>query len=259
MSHLGTGARSQLASVPVASVPVAFVALALVAIISAVIGAFPPVASAHIGHVILSAERYLKLDLAGRDARLVVSLTLGPAEGERVLAEVDADGDERVSRAEVDAYLAAWASGLSDELPVTIDGEPVEVAWGDGYLQPADRVAAVPVTVELVGRFTLGGGEERVRFEDRMVRREVFDRTDVAFRARDGAELLACGTADPDPTDAALDLAYGADFRDGAPVPFLARVRTPEAAITWWPYAIGGSVLAVALAALALVRRRRRA
>ena len=42
-------------------------------------------ASAHVGHVILRAERYLKLDVAGRDARVVVSLTLGEGEGRRVL------------------------------------------------------------------------------------------------------------------------------------------------------------------------------
>ena len=94
-------------------------------------------------------------------------------------------------------------------------------------MNPLGEVREVPVTLELVARLPLEG-ESTVRFEDRMVRREVFDRTDVAFRARDGAELLASGMSlDGPPTEAVLDLSYGPRLREGQPVPFEARLRAP--------------------------------
>lgn len=217
-------------------------------------------ASAHVGHVILRAERYLKLDVGGRSVRLVVSLTLGPAEGERVLEAADTSGDGHVDEAESDAYLAQWAEGLREELPVRVGSSVVAVDYRDGYLDPLGQVRPTPVTVELVGHFELPGGEQTIRVEDRMVRREVFERTDVAFRARDGAVLIASG-ADEVPTEVTAELAYGPGLRPQQPVPLTAIVQTPAA-----PPAVDGDTAlkmgagAVAVLALLvyLVARRRR-
>ncbi|MCZ7683347.1 MAG: hypothetical protein M5U28_32990 [Sandaracinaceae bacterium] len=129
---------------------------------------------------------------------MVVSLTLGAREGERLLEAADTSGDGRVDEAERDAYLAEWAAGLREELPVEVDGAAREITFGEPYLEPVGRVRAVPVTVELVARLPLEGGRQTVRITDRMVRREVYDRTDVAFRVRDGASLVASG-AETDP------------------------------------------------------------
>lgn len=207
-------------------------------------------AHAHLGHSITSAERYLKLDVSGREARVVASLSLGPGEGLRVLRAADTDTNGEVSEAERDAYLAAWAEGLAGELPVFVDGERVPLVWGEPYLEPAGPVRAVPVTVELVAHFTLGGGRETVRIEDRMIRREVYERTDVAFRARDGAQIVASGVGD-EVTEPTADLAYTSARAE--PVVLTAIVDSPEAAATlpWW--AIAGGVLAIALIAAALV------
>jgi hypothetical protein len=214
-------------------------------------------AHAHLGHVVLRAERYLKLDVAGNRARVVVSLTLGAEAGRRVLAAADADGDGEVDPAEADAYLAEWGRGLADELPVRVDAEPVRVAWGEGYFDPVGPVRAVPVTVEMIARLELDG-EQTVTIEDRMVRREAYDRTDVAFRARDGAELLASG-ADPSPSDVVEDLAYGASFRDGEPVTLTAVLRTPERppAVPWGGVLAGVALLAAGVAVFERLRRRR--
>ncbi len=227
------------------------------------LGALATPASAHVGHVILRAERYLKLDVSARDVRVVVSLTLGDEEGRRVLTAADADGDGRVTSSEADAYLAQWAAGLRRELPIEVEGRELAAAWGEGYFEPIGAVRATPLTVEMVARFELAGGEQTVRLVDRMVRREVFERTDVAFDVRDGAQLLASGVEGElrEPTP---ELVYGSDFRPGEPVPLVVELRTPapeprpaSRPLPW----IGAGVGAVAIALVALlaaVRRRRR-
>ena len=50
-------------------------------------------AEAHLGHTITRAERYLKIDASESDTRIVVSLTLGAEEGQRLLESADANQD----------------------------------------------------------------------------------------------------------------------------------------------------------------------
>lgn len=206
----------------------------------------PAPVAAHVGHVIRTAERYLKLDVDGHQARVVVSLTLGPDEGRRVLEAADTDADGAVDEAESDAYLAQWAEGLRDEVPLRLDDAPVAARWGEGYLAPIGRVRRVPVTVEMVARFELGGGEQTVGLEDRMVRREVFERTDVRFQIRGAAELVRSGV-EGDDADATEELAYGGSFRGGDPVPLVAVIRTPERRTPWPWWWVAGPLGAVVL------------
>jgi hypothetical protein len=228
-------------------------------LLATLLASFPSsVAHAHLGHVILRAERYLKLDVAGHRARVVVSLTLGDDEGGRILAAADTDGDGEVTDLERDAYLAQWAEGLRTELPVSVDGQPIELAWGEGWLEPTGRVRRTAVTVEMVAVLELAGGEQTVTIEDRMVRRAVFDRTDVAFRTRDGAELLASGAGEA-PTEAIEDFTYAADFREGQPVELRAILRTPapEPELPW-PWIAAAAALAILAGTAFVVRRARR-
>lgn len=215
-------------------------------------------ARAHLGHEIARAERYLKLDVSGHSARLVVSLTLGEREGARALAAADTDASGEVSEAERDAYLAQWAAGLRSELPVHVDGAPLTLTWAEPYMEPIGRVRPVPVTVELVARFELEGGRQTIRIDDRVPRREVYDRTDVAFRVRDEATLIASGMGE-NPSEPTPDLAYAADV----PAPTLtAIVETPPRApeVPWSAIAFAaGLALAGLLVALTLRARRRRA
>lgn len=218
----------------------------------------PASAYAHLGHEISSAERYIKLDAAGQGARIVVSLTLGPDEGLRVLEAADANGDRSVSERERDAYLASWGEGLARELPLTIDGERRELAWGEPYMEPIGRVTRALVTVEMVARIELEG-RQLVRIEDRMVRREVYDRTDVAFRARDGAELVASSVGEEGtPTEVQADAAYDGAFMRGQPVPLIAIVQTPDAPLSVpWPI-VAGAILLIAISIAVFVRARMR-
>ena len=215
--------------------------------------AIPGATRAHVGHVIARAERYIKLDIGGRDARVVVSLSLGRDVGRGVLQTADSDGDGEVSAEESERYLEEWAAGLADELPVRVDGRAVPLAWRDGFFEPIGEVRATPATLELVGHFRLTGGEQTVRIEDAMVRREVFERTDVRFQCRDGAELIASGLEE-EPTVPQIDLAYTPFADPSSAPPLVARVRTPVPDGPAWPI-IGLIFGALLAAAIALSRR----
>jgi len=228
-----------------------------IAIVTAIAIA-PSIGRAHLGHVILRAERYLKLDASEEDTRLVVSLMLGPEEGERVLDAADGDDDGEVTRAEADAYLAQWGAGLRDEVPIELDGTRIEPEWTDAWLDPIGRVRRVGLTVEMVAHVPTDAREHRIAYEDRMVRRETFDRTDVAFQAHDGAELLACGPGG-EPVDCSepeLAIVRGGQ----APERFTAVVRYPDRSerLPLRPIAAGAAALLAAIAALLLRRRAKR-
>jgi hypothetical protein len=234
-------------------------AVAIAVALSGVI-AIAAVAHAHLGHVILRAERYLKLDASESDTRLVVSLTLGASEGERILRAADADGSGAVSEGEADAYLAQWGEGLRTDVPIEIDGAPFAATWTEGYMEPLGAVAPTPLTVEITAHLPVTGRDHEVRFRDHM-RREVFDRTDVAFRAHDGAELVTCGPGEA-PTERATDTAFGSALggeRAADPDTFTARLRYPrrsEGGATNVALALG--VFVVVVLAAGLYQRRRR-
>jgi hypothetical protein len=230
--------------------------LALAAMVALSLSFTSSDASAHLGHVILRAERYLKLDATDRDTRLVVSLTLGPDEGARILAEADANADHTVSSSESDAYLAQWGQGLVTDVPIEIDGAPYVPTWTEGYMEPIGPVTAHALTVEITAHLPATGPEHVLQFRDRM-RREVFDRTDVAFRAHDGAELIASGGGEA-PTELTRDIAFGS-ADEHAPDVFAARVRFPrhEPPTSRLPIALGGIAAVLSIAAAVLFARRR--
>jgi hypothetical protein len=214
-------------------------------------------AAAHFGHVVVRAERYLKLDVNAAGARLVVSVSLGPEEMARIQTAADADGDGNVSEPEKDAYMNEWATGLATELPVTVDDVPVPVRWAEPFFEPTGAVRPEPGTVEMVGTFDLAGGEHAIAVRDAM-RIEPYDRTDVAFRARDPAVLLASGIGDASPTELVAEVAYGRELPASERV-LRARARLPEAERTSAiPIAVGVAVAIGVLAVVLFVRRRKR-
>ncbi len=218
-----------------------------------------PAARAHVGHVVIRATRYLKIEAAADHVRVVVSLSLGEAEGRRIMVDADTDGDNELTQSEADAYVQRWAEGLRHELPLAVDGEDVELSWDEGhYFDPIGSVRAVPTAIEVVARWPLTGGEHALALRDEMVRPETFERTDVAFRVRDGAELLASGIgAAPAGLNRAL---FYPPPRSGRPGPQLGmRVSLPETSLmdglsmrTVWV------ALAVLIAVVIFVAVRRR-
>ena len=232
----------------------ALAALALPLCLSA-----PERAQAHLGHLVLRAERYVKIDAAPGELRVVVSLMLGPSEARLALEPADTSGDGSLSRSEADAYLAGWGAELERELRIELDDAPAEgVVWRDGILEPIGPIAAQPVTVERVAHVPLPGGEHVVRVRDAM---EVarFERTDVVFQARDGATLARAGFG-ASPADRETALSFGSDFAPAGGRAFTATVTTPEDPADVWARltaVVAGGALAV-LAGFFLRRRRPR-
>ncbi|MEM9073742.1 MAG: hypothetical protein AAGE52_34950 [Myxococcota bacterium] len=210
-------------------------------------------AHAHLGHVVLRAERYLKFDVEPRGVRLVVSLTLGADETVRIARAADANADEVVSDAEAESYMAEWGAGLREDLPVEVDGEPFEVTWGEAYFHPVGAIQPVDGAVEMVAHVPLDGGRHTVTILDRM-RVEAFDRTDVKFEAQPGMEFVASGVG-PAPTDVVRAVAYTAPT---APERLSIVVERPEQshAVLW---GLGGAGLLSFVAWAAVLRRRKSA
>lgn len=220
---------------------------------------WPATTTAHLGHVVQRAERYLKVDATPAGARLVVSLTMGPSEMARISNAADADQDSHVTQAEADAYMAEWGTGLRDDLPVSVDGRAVELAWGDAFFDPIGDIRSASGTVEMVALIPLEGGEQRIVVTDGM-RQDTFDRTDVAFSARDGAELVLAGVGD-DPRDVATRLTYGGvtEVEILTVVVRLPTVSAPEQRSYVSYGLVGFGALVVAAGALMVWRRRRAA
>lgn len=215
-------------------------------------------ASAHLGHDVVRAERYLKIEVAPTGARFVVSLTLGPAEMRTILERADGDEDGTVTRAEADAYMAAWADGLQTDLPVSIDGEAVTLTWGEAYFDPLGEVRPVTGTVEMVAHHELDGGEHVIVLTDAM-RLKSLERTDVRLTAEAPVEVLAAGPGAELEADAELveDFYYGNDSR-AAPDAVSLRVKVPGwTRFERWSF-VGASVLVVLLAIVAWWRVRKR-
>ncbi len=210
-------------------------------------------AHAHLGHVVLRAERYLKFDAEPDGVRLVVSLTLGPQETMRIAEAADANQDGEITAQEADAYMLQWGEGLLTDLPVFVDGEPVEVQWGEPFYDPIGPIRPVPGAVEMVAHVPLSGGRHRVSMDDKM-RVEAFDRTDVAFEGQPGTTTVFSGAGD-EPNEWVRGLAYGPNN-----APERLTIVVDQAGITkgtWW--ALAGAGAFVVVLALAFVARRRQA
>ncbi|MCC7538545.1 MAG: hypothetical protein IT379_20140 [Deltaproteobacteria bacterium] len=124
----------------------------------------PVVARAHLGHLSLRAERYLKLDVRNDTVRAVMSLQLEGAESLRAREHVDADHDGTMTAREVQDALGQWRAQLRRELAFTVGGRPAAARWDEGVIVPIGPVRTTSTTIELVTRVALPAGE-RVRIE----------------------------------------------------------------------------------------------
>lgn len=216
-------------------------------------------AEAHLGHTITRAERYLKIDASESDTRIVVSLTLGAEEGQRLLESADANQDGTVSQSEADAHLETWGQGLREELPVEVNGERVEVTWTDSFMDPIGDVRALPLTLEMVAHVPVGTRDATITVHDAMVRREIFERTDVGFQAHDGAELIASGSSDEVLADRRMALSFGPSAGQAMPTGIAASFHYPNRAENDWqlPAMCAFGVTALGLVGWFVARRNK--
>lgn len=134
----------------------------------------------------------MKLEATANELRIVVSLSLGQEAGFRLLAQADADHDANVTDNEVTAAVTAWRTALETELTANVDGLGAPIRWEQGYLSERGAVRRTPLVLEAVGHLALEPGVRRIDLVDAMQLGDV-DRTDVAFRARDGVRILSSG------------------------------------------------------------------
>lgn len=230
---------------------------ALAALIIALVLQHTVEAHAHLGHLVLRAERYVKIDAAPGEVRVVVSLMLGPTETRGAIEPADTDEDGSVSRVEADAYLLGWAAELKNEIVISVDGAPAaEVVWRDGVLEPIGPIAAQPLTVEMIAHVAIRGGEHRVAVRDTMDLAR-FERTDVAFHARDGATLVRAGLG-AEPRELERELSFGREFSPTRGRVFTSVIATPEDPTSpLWFVAIGAALLAITAVVVVVVKRRK--
>jgi hypothetical protein len=227
----------------------AALALALTTLVS--------IAHAHLGHVVVRAERYLKIDLEPTQARFVVSLTLGPDETVRIQSAADTDRDGAITQAEADAYMAEWGRGLATELPFEVDGEPVTLAWAEPWMSPLGTIERVPGSVEMVARVPLEPGRHVLRLRDGM-RVETFDRTDVNVTTSDSSVRLVAAGEGAEPRELTDRFAYGPQ---NAPevITVIAELPGAPPTVKWLAIGGGGAFVLVAIGAwIAVMRRRKR-
>jgi hypothetical protein len=112
----------------------------------------------------------------------------------------------------------------------------------------------------MVAHLALDGREHELYVEDGM-RRDPYERTDVAFRGREGAELVSCRVGEQSaPDTCARGASYGPGA--GAPAGFGARIAYPTRTESWLFVAAmvsGAMALVSTLLALAWRRRKRKA
>ncbi len=209
-------------------------------------------ADAHLGHYVVSAERYIKLDLSPDEARIVVSLSLGASAAERLLTPADRDRDGNVSQSEAETYLSAWARGLATELPIELDGQLSHARYGEGVLAPLGVIHPEALTVEMVARIPLGPGEHTIRIQDRMDLSR-FERTDIAFRTRDGIALVASDLG-PNPDAVHTDLYYASNWDPRGGRFITARVRVPYGK---FPAMVLATMLFFALTTYLVLRKKK--
>ena len=230
-------------------------------------------ARAHLGHDVLRAERYLKLEVDAHEVRCVVSLTLGPGPMEHLLRQADSNADRQVTPAEADLYMTRWAEALTDELTLSIDGEAVSLRWEEPFFEPVGAVRPQTGSVEWVGRHPIDAGVHRLVLVDAMAVGASppsadppegsttspisggLERTDVRLTARAGVELLATGFGNEDPVGQREDFVQlGAN----ALGPLSLQVRVPGWSRAQRAAALGGGALLAFTSSLAWWRLRRR-
>lgn len=210
-----------------------------------------PPAQAHLGHVVLRAERYLKFDVEPAALRIVASLTLGPTEMARIMRDADTNEDGSVDGPEADAYMQTWGDGLAEELQIEVDGEEIAVVWGDAYLDPQGVIRNEAGSVEMVARVELDPGTHQIRLSDSMPT-EALDRSDIVIRTQPGGNVHNCS--------------YGDESHDcQAPIALPAatasediRLSIDVAGLRTWQLGLiaGGAALLVILSGVVFWRRR---
>jgi hypothetical protein len=235
--------------------------------------AAPGPAAAHVAPSEDTNNRYVKLTPMADRVRIAYTILVGQAPGRMTRQRLDRDRDRVVSEAEADAWAQDLARQVLAELALSLDGQPVPLAWSEVVPGMDDRSvsggafsvdliawACLPGPgarheVELIDGFSLvPAGETEIRIADEpgvtieVARLGDGTHGDLVGRTASFQKIAA-------PLSAGLRVVYRADgarpLADGRCAAPKARRATPR-----WPILLGALLGAAVVIALSLRRRR---
>jgi hypothetical protein len=134
--------------------------------LSLVVLAFTAVPSATHGHVLDEYVQSTLVAIEPGDIRLKINLTPGIEIAERVLNEIDRNGDGVVSRDE----SASYAEMLRQDLIVRLDGREIPLMVTASNIPPLDELRSGDGIIQMefsVHPITFGGGTHQLTLENR--------------------------------------------------------------------------------------------
>jgi hypothetical protein len=112
-------------------------------------------------------NRYLSVIVLGDRLEYFVTLLYGPFPAIDERGRMDADGDHKISPAELERAIDAWKARAAELAKFDIDGVgvPLESAMASVQLGADESVSAAPLVVEIYGSQPLSAGTRRLRLE----------------------------------------------------------------------------------------------
>lgn len=147
-----------------------------------------------------TVNRYSRLEIGEKQVHLVYIIDMAEIPTHQERAQMDTNGDQQVSQAEQDQYLAAQVAALQNNAHLTIDGAAVVWAKETSHLEFHDGQANLPI-MRLEARYVaplhtaaapLQAAYQDDNFPDRIGWRE------VVVRAEPGVTLLNSTAPDKD-------------------------------------------------------------
>jgi hypothetical protein len=126
----------------------------------------PAVAQAHVAPSEDTNYRYVKLTPMADRVRIAYTILIGQSPGRIARQVLDADRDRVVSEAEADGWAQDLGAKVLAELSLTLDGEPVPLAWSEVVAGMDDRsVGAGAFSLDLIAWACLPGPAARHEVE----------------------------------------------------------------------------------------------
>ena len=238
------------------------VRLACALLVAAATASSPGPARAHPQFAPTGSNRYLKITLLGKGGvRLAYTVLVGEVPALAARKAADANGDGTLDAAEQAAAAARLERLVDEGLLVEVDGARQRPRWEPptAGFSTDTRVGPIPFSIDLVGRIEPGGGEHRLRLEDRTPLDALLE-TEIRLEEGPGTHLIGGWQGREDggrqsrflfqgPAPSALtDRSVGFRYVDASAT----RRRRPL------PIALGAILVAAATAMLVLRRARRR-
>lgn len=228
-------------------------------------------AKAHVAPSVNENNRYVKLTVFGDRVRLAYILYIGEIPGQAARQRLDKDGDGLVSEGESASFRDRWAKQVAASLHIEVAGQELPVHWSRAEVGLGDpRTSAGAFSLDLVAWLCPASGATELSLSDDLHLPEPGETellaeespgvaiTRAVLGGEEGTRFRWTGAGGP--IEEGFQLAWKADA-DAPPAP--GRCSEPggdqgPSAWRWWPLAAVGAALVAVLAALVIIKRRRK-